>query len=132
MARSSFSTRNSQSSVFSSLLGPVVLVAAAGLVGWLLLETVKWLIVTLLIAVGVALVVVPFFAGRRILGPAVGPDRRHRLGQLATAVLLGVTLIVLGFVVSHHGWLLIVVPAAILLTARLFGRIGSRGSSAIH
>ena len=126
MARSSFSTRNSQPSVFSSLVGPVVLVAAAGLVGWLLLVTVKWLIVTLLIAVGVALIVVPFFAGRRILGSSVGPDRRHRQVQLATAVLLGVALFVLGFVVSHHGWLLIVVPAAVILLGRLFGRIGSR------
>jgi hypothetical protein len=111
MARSSFTTRNSQPSVFSSLLGPVVLVAAAGLVGWLLLETVKWLIVTLLIAVGVALVVVPFFAGRRILGASVGPDRRHRQVQLATA-------------------LLIVVPAAVILLGRLFGRIGSRSRGA--
>ncbi len=130
MARSSFSTRNSQPSVFSSLVGPVVLVAAAGLVGWLLLVTVKWLIVTLLIAVGVALIVVPFFAGRRILGSSVGPDRRHRQVQLATAVLLGVALVVLGFVVSHHGWLLIVVPAAVILLGRLFGRIGSRNKGA--
>jgi hypothetical protein len=130
MARSSFTTRNSQPSVFNSLLGPVVLVAAAGLVGWLLLETVKWLIVTLLIAVGVALIVVPLFAGRRILGPSVGPDRRHRQVQLATAVLLGVALVVLGFVVSHHGWLLIVVPAAVILLGRLFGRIGSRSHGA--
>ncbi len=126
MARSSFTSRDSQPSVFSSLLGPVVLVAAAGLVGWLLLETVKWLIVTLLIAVGVALIVVPFFAGRRILGPSVGPDRRHRQVQLATAVLLGAALVVLGFVVSHHGWLLIVVPAVVILLGRLFGRISSR------
>ena len=100
-----------------------MLVAVAGVIGWLLLITVKWLIVTLLIAFGVALIVVPFFAGRRILGNAVGPDRRHRQLQLATAVLLGVALIVLGFVVHHHGWLLIVVPAAVVLV----GRLGEQG-----
>ena len=134
MARSSFSTRNSQQSVFSSLLGPVVMVAVVGIVGWLLLETVKWLVVTVLIAVGVALVVVPFFAGRRILGTSVGPDRRHRTVQLATAVLLGAALIALGFVVSHHGWLLIVVPAAVILVGNLVGRIGSgsRGAGALR
>ena len=126
MARSSFSTRSSQSSVFGSLLGPVVLVAIAGVIGWVLLITVKWLIVTLLIAFGVALVVVPFFVGGRILGSHVGPERRHRQLQLATAVLLGIALIVLGFVVHHHGWLLIVVPAAVILVGRLAGKFGSR------
>jgi len=131
MARSSFSTRNSQRSVFSSLLGPVVLVAIAGIVGWLLLITVKWLIVTILIALGVALVVVPFFAGRRILGGSVGPDRRHRSVQLATAVLLGVALVVLGFVVAHHGWLLIVVPAAVILVGRLVGRVSTRSGARV-
>ncbi len=130
MARSSFSTRNSQQSVFSSLLGPVVMVAAAGIVGWLLLATVKWLVVAALIAVGVALVVVPFFAGQRILGSSIGPDRRHRTVQLATAVLLGVALVVLGFVVAHHGWLLIVVPAAVILIGRLIGRFGARSRGA--
>jgi hypothetical protein len=131
MARSSFSTRNAQQSVFSSLLGPVVLVALAGIVGWLLLITVKWLIVTILIALGVALVVVPFFAGRRILGGSVGADRRHRSVQLATAVLLGVALVVLGFVVAHHGWLLIVVPAAVILVGRLVGRLSARSGARV-
>jgi peptidoglycan/LPS O-acetylase OafA/YrhL len=133
MARSSFSTRRSQSSVFGSLLGPVLLVAIAGVLGWILLVTVKWLIVTLLIAFGVALIVVPFFVGGRILGAAVGPDRRHRQLQLATAVLLGIALLVLGFVVHRHGWLLIVVPAAVILFGRLAGRFGtrSRGSGAL-
>ncbi len=132
MARSSFSTRNSQSSVFGSLLGPVVLVAIAGVIGWVLLVTIKWLVVTLLIAFGVALIVVPFAVGRRILGASLGPDRRHRQLQLATAVLLGVALVLLGFVVHNHGWLLIVVPAAVVLLGRLLGKFGakSRGSAA--
>jgi hypothetical protein len=124
MARWSTSSRGSQPSVFASLLGPVLLVAVAGVLGWLLLITVKWLAVTLLIAFGVGLVVVPFIAGRRIIGPDIGSARLHRIVQLATAVLLGAALIVLGVVVAHHGWLLIVIPALIVLFGRLLGRIG--------
>jgi hypothetical protein len=112
--------------VFASLLAPVLLVAAAGVIGWILLETVKWLVVTLLFALGVALIVVPFAAGQRILGPTIGAVRRHRLVQLGTAVLLGIALIVVAVVVSHHGWLLIVVPVAIVLIGRLVGRFSAR------
>ncbi len=126
MSRSSTSLRDPQRSVVASLLAPVVIVAVAGVIGWILLETVKWLVVTLLFAFGVALIVVPFAAGRRILGASVGADRRHRTVQLATAALLGASLIVLAVVVSHHGWLLIVVPAAIVLIGRLTGRFSAR------
>ncbi len=112
--------------MFASLLVPVGLVALAGVVGWILLVTVKWLIVTLLFAIGIALIVVPIFAGARIVGPTVGEIRRRRIGQLITAGLLGVALIVLGVVVSRHGWLLIVVPAAIVLIARGIGKFSER------
>jgi hypothetical protein len=125
MARSSTSNRGPGPSVFTSLLAPVLLVAAVGVIGWLLLITVKWLIITLLIAFGVGLIVAPFLAGRRIIGPATGSARVQRVVQLATAVLLGVALIVLAAVVAHHGWLLIVVPALIVLFGRLIGRIGT-------
>jgi hypothetical protein len=124
MRRSSKSLRDPQPSVFASLLGPVILVAIAGIVGWILLVTIKWLVVVLLVAIGVSLIVVPIAAGSRIVGPTAGAIRRHRIAQLATAVLLGVALIVLAIVVAHHGWLLIVVPAAIVLLGRLVGRIG--------
>jgi len=126
MSRSSTRLRDPQPSVFASLLVPVTLVALAGVVGWILLVTVKWLIVTLLFAIGIALVIVPIAAGSRIVGPAVGEIRRRRIGQLVTAVLLGVAFIVLGVVVSHHGWLLIVVPAAVVLIARGVGKVSER------
>jgi hypothetical protein len=122
MARSSYAGSNSQRSVFSSLLGPVVLVAVAGLVGWLLLVTVKWLVVTLLIALGVALIIVPFFVGRRVIGVSVGGERAGRVGQLATAVLLGVALIAVALVVRHHGWLIVAVPVAVVLIGRLWAK----------
>jgi len=122
MRRSSNSLRDPQPSVFASLLGPVLFVAIAGILGWILLVTIKWLVVVLLIAIGIALIVVPIAAGRRIVGPTVGEIRRHRIGQLATAVLLGFALIVLAIVVAHHGWLLIVVPVAVVLIGRLMSR----------
>jgi hypothetical protein len=113
-----------QRSVFASLLAPVVLVAVAGLIGWLILVTIKWLVIALLVAFGVALIIVPIAAGRRIIGPATGQARTHRIAQLATAVVLGIALIVLAVVVARHGWLLIVVPAAVVLIGRLIGRFG--------
>jgi hypothetical protein len=122
MRRSSNSLRDPQPSVFASLLGPVIFVAIAGIVGWILLVTIKWLVVVLLVAIGISLIVVPIAAGSRIIGPTVGAIRRHCIGQLATAVLLGVALIVLAIVVAHHGWLLIVVPVAIVVIGRLMGR----------
>jgi hypothetical protein len=122
MRRSSNSLRDPQPSVFASLLGPVIFVAVAGIVGWILLVTIKWLVVVLLVAIGISLIVVPIAAGSRIVGPTMGAIRRHRIAQLATAVLLGVALIVLAIVVAHHGWLLIVVPVAIVLIGRLMGR----------
>jgi hypothetical protein len=125
MARSSTGVGGSQRSVFSSLLAPVVFVAVAGIIGWLLLITVKWMVVTVMVALGIALILVPFLAGRKIVGPATGSNRTHRFVQLGTAVLLGIALIVLAVVVSRHGWLLIVVPAAVVLVGRIVGRIST-------
>jgi hypothetical protein len=122
MRRSSNNLRGSEPSTFAALMAPVVFVAIAGIVGWLLLITIKWLIVTLLVAFGIALIVVPIAMWGRIVGPTQGPVKRHRITQLLTAILLGAALIVLGVVVSHHGWLLIVVPVAIVLVGRLTGK----------
>jgi hypothetical protein len=136
MRRSSNSLRDPQPSVFASLLGPVLFVAIAGILGWILLVTIKWLVVVLLLAIGISLVVVPIAAGSRIAGPTVGEMRRHRIGQLATAVLLGFALIVLAIVVAHHGWLLIVVPVAVVLIGRLMSRFSewrvSRRNASFH
>ena len=122
MRRSTNTLRDPQPSVFASLLAPVLFVAIVGIVGWILLVTIKWLVVVLLVAIGVSLIVVPIAAGRRIIGASAGGIRRHRIAQLATAALLGFALIVLAIVVAHHGWLLIVVPVAIVLVGRLTGR----------
>jgi hypothetical protein len=123
MARTSYPGRDSRQSVFSSLLVPVVAVAILALMGWLLLITVKWLVVALLIALGIALIIVPFFVGRRIIGGSVGGERAQRVGQLATAVVLGVALIAVAVVVSHHGWLIVAVPVVVVLLGSLWGRL---------
>jgi hypothetical protein len=101
----------------------VVAVAFLALMGWLLLITVKWLVVALLIALGVALIIVPFFVGRRIIGGSGGGERAQRVGQLATAVVLGVALIAVAVVVSHHGWLIVAVPVVVVLLGSLWGRL---------
>jgi cation transport ATPase len=122
MRGSSSSTRGSEPSTFARLLAPVVFVAVAGIIGWLLLVTIKWLIVTILVAFGIALIIVPIAGWRRIVGATAGPEKRHRIIQLLTAIMLGVALIVLGVVVSNHGWLLIVVPVVVVLVGRLVGK----------
>ncbi len=112
----------SQRSVFASIAAPVLLVAVAGLIGWLVLISIKWLIVAILFALGAALIIVPSAGWRRFLGSQSGPGRSHRVGQLVTAVSLGAALIVLAFVVSRHGWLLIVVPVLVVLIGRAASR----------
>ena len=102
-----------------------VLVAVAGVIGWLLLMTMKWLIVTLLIAFGVGLMVVPFLS---VGGSLVQRGRPHAVtgcsagyGGAARHRPDGA-----GLVVHHHGWLLIVVPAVIVLVGRLASKVGAR------
>lgn len=100
----------------------MIVVAVVGLLGWLLLETVKWLVVALLIALGIALIIVPFFVGRRVIGGRAGSERAQRVGQLATAVLLGVALIGVAVVVRHHGWLLVAVPVVVVMLGWLWSK----------
>jgi hypothetical protein len=111
-------------SVAASIALPVVLVAVAALVGWLLLLLVKGIVVILCYAVGAALVVVPLLMARRLLAGHTGRDRWHRVGELLTAVAIGVALIAVGYFVGRHGWLLVVVPAGVIAVSRVADRIG--------
>jgi hypothetical protein len=106
-------------SIASSIALPVLAVAAAALVGWLLLLLVKGIVVVLCYAVGAALVAVPILMSRRLLAGRRGSERWHRVRDLATAVLIGAALIVTGYYVARHGWLLIAVPAGLLALSRL-------------
>jgi hypothetical protein len=109
-------------SFLASLALSIALVAIAGLIGWLILISIKWLIVTIMVVLGIAMIVVPIAGWRRFLTPTAGSERSRRAAQLVTAVALGIALIVLAFVVARHGWLLIVVPVAVVLIGRLVGR----------
>jgi hypothetical protein len=106
-------------SIAMSIALPVLAVAAAALVGWLLLLLVKGIVVVLCYAVGAALVVVPLVMSRRLLAGHSGGDRWRRVRDMATAVLIGAGLIVTGYYVARHGWLLVAVPAGLLALSRL-------------
>jgi hypothetical protein len=116
--------RRANRSVAASIAVPVALVAVAALVGWLLLLLVKGLVVVLCYAVGAALVVVPLLMARRLLAGHDGRARWRRIGDLLTAVVIGLALIVTGYYVGRHGWLLIAVPAGLIAVSRIASRIG--------
>jgi hypothetical protein len=106
-------------SVATSIAFPVAAVAAAALVGWLLLLFVKGLVVIACYAVGAALVAVPLVMARRLLTGHRGAERWRRVRDIATAVVVGAGLLVTGYFVARHGWLLIAVPAGLLALSRL-------------
>jgi hypothetical protein len=112
-------------SVATSIAVPVVLVAVAALVGWLLLLLVKGIVVILCYAVGAALIVVPLLMARRLLAGHTGRDRWRRVGDLLTAVVIGAALIVTGYFVTRHGWLLVAVPAGLIAVSRIGDRFGA-------
>lgn len=102
-----------------SLLLGAVLVAAAAVVGWVLLLLVKGAVVVVGYALGAALVVLPLLVARRVLGDATGRERWRRVGTLAEVVALGVALCVVAHLLGQHGWLLVALPAAAVLLVRL-------------
>jgi hypothetical protein len=115
-----------QRSVASVIAVPVVVVAAVALVGWLLLLLVKGIVVVLCFAVGAALVVVPLVMARRLLTGQAGGRRWRRVLDLVTAMLLGAALIVVGYFVARHGWLLVAVPVGVVLLSRVVRGLGRR------
>lgn len=101
-------------SVVRQLVLPVVFVAAAALVGWLLLLLIKGIVVVVTYALGGALIVVPLVMARRLVGDRTGRERWRRVSTIAATVLLGVALLAVAHLLSLHGWLLIVIPAALV------------------
>lgn len=104
----------------------VVLAVLVALVGWLALLFVKGVVVLVAYALGALLIVVPLLTARRLVGDRVGKARRERIVAIGTAVLLGLGLIVVARLVSRHGWLLIAVPAAVVVLSRLAERRAAR------
>jgi hypothetical protein len=111
--------------VAEAIVWPVILVALALLVGWILLITVKWLVVLLMYVLGAGLIVGPFLGGSRALEGVSGGDRFRRILVLAGVVCAGILLIAAGVLVSHHGWVLIAVPLGVFAADRLRKRIAS-------
>jgi hypothetical protein len=112
--------------VAATIAGPVILAALIAGVGWLLLELLEGLVVVVTYSLGIALVIVPLLLTRRVLSGSRGRERFRRIGALLVAVLLGVLLCVIAHAVHRHGWLLIVLPAALVGFSRLVDRVGER------
>ena len=112
--------------VAEALVGPVILVAVALLAGWVLLVTVKWLVVLLMYVLGAALVVGPLLAASRALEGVTGSERARRVVTLVGVAVAGIVLIGAARLVSHHGWVLIAVPLGVVAADRLRRRLAAR------
>ena len=112
--------------LLASLLVGAGIVAAVGLVGWLLLLFVKGTVVLVSWALGLALVLLPLLLAHRILGGHSGVERRRRVWTIAQAVALGVALCAIAYFVGDHGWLLVAVPAAVVAVMRVVRAVQAR------
>jgi phosphatidylserine synthase len=102
-----------------SLLATCVLAAAVAVVGWLLLLLLKGTVVLLAYALGIAMIAVPLLLARRLLAGRPREEKRERAVTLVTVAAVGAVLCVTAHLVGEHGWLLIVLPVAAILLARL-------------
>jgi hypothetical protein len=120
------STPRASRPLLASLILGAALVAAVGVVGWLLLLLVKGTVVVVGWALGLALIAVPLLLARRLVGGHTGVERRQRLWTIAQAVAIGVALCAIAYFVDDHGWLLIVVPAAVIAVLRAARAVQAR------
>jgi hypothetical protein len=102
-----------------SLVVGAALAAAVAIVGWMLLLFVKGAVVVVGYALGGALVVLPLLLARRILAGHRGRERWQRVGTIAQVVVVGAVLCAVAHLLGRHGWLLIALPAAVVLAGRL-------------
>ena len=115
-----------RSGIVPSLLVTAGVVAVAAVVGWLLLLLLKGIVVLGTYALGIALIVVPLLLARRIVGQSRGRERRRRILGIASAVALGALLCAVANLVDDHGWLLIAIPAGLVLVERVLDRFEAR------
>lgn len=120
------STPRASRPLFTSLVLGAALVAAVGVAGWLLLLLVKGTVVVVGWALGLALIAVPLLLARRVVGGHVGAERRQRLLTIAQAVAIGMALCAIAYFVDDHGWLLVVVPAAVVAVLRAVHAVQAR------
>jgi len=93
--------------------------AGVAVVGWLLLELLKGTVVVVAFALGISMIAVPLLFSPRIVRGHRGSELRERWGTIGTVVAIGVLLCAVAQQVDDHGWLLIVLPAAAVVLARL-------------
>jgi hypothetical protein len=108
-----------KSSIRSSLLAPVLAVTIVAAVGFVLLEFLKHIVVIITYCLGGALVVVPLVLASRLLRGYHGHERWRRMATITSAVAAGVVLIIIAHLLSRHGWLIVVIPAALVAISRL-------------
>lgn len=112
--------------VLPSLLVTAGVVAVAAIVGWLLLLLLKGIVVLGTYVLGIALIVLPLLLARRIVGQSRGRERRRRVLGIASAVALGALLCAVANLVDDNGWLLIAIPAGLVLVERVLDRFQDR------
>lgn len=105
-------------SVLRQLAVPIVLAASAALIGWVLLTMIKGIVVLATYALGGALILVPLLMAPRLVRGHAGADKWRRIAAIAGVVVVGVGLVVVAHFLHEHGWLLIAVPAALVLLVR--------------
>lgn len=101
------------------LVVTVGLVAAVIFACWLVLLLVQGIVVIACYSLGMALLVVPLLLMRPVAGGRAGLSRWARITALVAASVLGAVLCLTAHLVSEHGWLLVVVPAAFVAGLRI-------------
>jgi hypothetical protein len=120
------SPSDSTRSFMSALAVPVVAALVVAAVGWLLWTLLTGVLVAVTYVIGAVLVLVPLLLFKRLVGERTGRERLERIGSVVATVLLGVALLAVANLVSRHGWLLIVVPAAVVFVPRLVAGLQGR------
>jgi FtsH-binding integral membrane protein len=110
---------SSKRALTSVVVIPLVAALVVAALGWLLWQLLTGVIVMTTYALGAVLVVAPLLLWKRLVGDRTGRARIERIGSIVATVLLGVALLAVANLVSRHGWLLVAVPAAVVLVPRM-------------
>jgi FtsH-binding integral membrane protein len=110
---------SSNRALTSVVVIPLVAALVVAALGWLLWQLLTGVIVMTTYALGAVLVVAPLLLWKRLVGDRAGRARIERIGSIVATVLLGVALLAVANLVSRHGWLLVAVPAAVVLVPRM-------------
>jgi hypothetical protein len=113
-------------SILGSIAAPVLVVTIVAVIGFVLLEFLKHVVVVFTYCLGGALIVVPLLLASRLVRGYQGQARWHRIATVATVVLVGVGLLLIAHLLSHHGWLLVAIPAALVAISRLVDHVARR------